>query len=119
MIRRLGKVAIPLLALSVAACQSTSPVKTVSSGAVMDGKWASADGVFVASFAGGRFTSRFTKTNEVLAQGSYSVQGAQVDMRWLSVATKQQRAASCSITGAASVHCNQVGGTGFDLRRIA
>jgi hypothetical protein len=119
MIRRLGKIAFPLLALTIAACQSTSPVQKVAAASPMDGKWASADGVFVASFRDGQFTSRFTKTNEVLAQGTYTIEGSRVDMRWLSVATKQQRSASCTILGAGNVHCNPVGGTGFDLNRIA
>jgi hypothetical protein len=83
----------------------------------MDGTWASADGVFVASFQGGNFTSRFTRTNEVLAQGSYTVSGDQVSMRWLSVATQQERSADCTMSGANNVHCEQAGGGGFDLVR--
>lgn len=118
MIRTFAKVACPLLALVAAACQTSQPGPQASRASAMDGKWASADGVFVASFNGGQFTSRFVKTNEVLAQGSYSVAGSNVDMRWLSVATKQQRSASCTISGAA-VHCNQAGGSAFDLQRIA
>jgi len=85
----------------------------------MDGEWAATDGVFVASFQGGAFTSRFTKTNEVLAQGTYSVAGRQVTMQWLSVATREQRAATCTMTGSNSVRCEQAGGGGFQLQRSA
>jgi len=85
----------------------------------MDGEWAATDGVFVASFRGGAFTSRFTKTNEVLAQGTYSVAGQQVTMQWLSVATQQQRSATCTMTGVDSVRCEQAGGGGFELQRSA
>lgn len=85
----------------------------------MDGSWAATDGVFVASFQGGAFTSRFTKTNEILAQGSYRVAGDTVTMEWLSVATQEQRSASCRISGANRVRCEQGGGGGFDLQRTA
>ena len=85
----------------------------------MDGSWASSDGVFAASFQGGKFTSRFIKTNEVLAQGTYTVTGSQVAMQWLSVATQQQRSASCAFAGSNTVRCEQAGGGGFELRRTA
>lgn len=107
--------AVPML---LAACQSMQQSARPARSA-MDGSWASTDGVFVASFQSGNFTSRFVKTNEVLAQGTYTVTGGQVAMRWLSVATQQERSADCSFTGADAVHCNQMGGGGFELRRTA
>lgn len=113
--------AFALSALLLAACQ-TGPTQigmrtTARAATPMDGSWASTDGVFVASFQGGNFTSRFTRTNEVLAQGSYNVSGDQVTMRWLSVATQQERSATCTMSGADSVHCDQAGGGGFELTR--
>jgi len=65
----------------------------------------------------GEFVSRFTATNEMLAKGSYSVAGTTVTMNWISVATKQQRAAACTIMSADVVACNQQGGGKFELRR--
>jgi hypothetical protein len=85
----------------------------------MDGVWASSDGVFVANFERGHFTSRFTATNEILAQGAYSVAGGGISMQWISAATKQQRAATCSFAGSDIVTCNQEGGGHFELRRSA
>jgi hypothetical protein len=85
----------------------------------MDGTWASTDGVFVASFDRGEFVSRFTATNEMLAKGTYSVTGSVIAMNWISVATKQQRAAQCSFQSADVVACNQQGGGKFELRRSA
>jgi hypothetical protein len=85
----------------------------------MDGNWASTDGVFVARFQDGRFTSRFTQTNEILAQGSYTVSGSNVSMQWISVQAQEQRSASCSIVGAGIVTCNQAGGGSFGLQRTA
>jgi hypothetical protein len=83
----------------------------------MEGNWASNDGVFVASFNDGVFTSRFTRTNEILAQGTYQVSGKTMTLQWISVATQQQRAATCAIVSAGSVSCIQAGGGSFDLNR--
>ena len=89
-------------------------------GTAMDGSWASTDGIFVASFQGGSFTSRFTQTNEILAQGSYTVNGPDIAMQWLSVATQQQRSANCSFAGSSNrVRCQQAGGGSFELTRTA
>lgn len=85
----------------------------------MDGTWASTDGVFVATFGQGKFTSRFTATNEILAQGTYTVAGSTITMDWISVATQQRRAAACSFMASDTVSCNQAGGGKFELRRSA
>jgi aspartate ammonia-lyase len=120
MIRASTAAALALSTILLGACQVTrQQTPPPATGTAMDGSWASTDGVFVASFQGGSFTSRFVKTNEVLAQGTYSLTGAQVAMQWLSVATQEQRSASCSFTGANDVHCEQAGGGGFELRRTA
>ncbi len=102
--------------LFLAACQSydVQPQATA-----MDGRWASTDGVFIADFQRGSFTSRFIQTNEILAQGTYTVTGSNVSMRWLSVQAQEQRAATCTFTGPSQVSCMQAGGGSFALQRTA
>ena len=117
MIRTTTKGGLALAVILLAACQTNQPAPRVMS--AMDGNWASTDGVFVATFQGGRFTSRFTQTNEVLAQGTYSVTGGNVSMQWVSVQAQQQRAANCAFTGTDSVACTQTGGGSFQLNRSA
>jgi len=107
-----------LAALLLAACQTYSQPPMQAS-TPMDGNWASSDGVFVATFQSGRFTSRFTQTNEILAQGTYTVAGTNVSMQWVSVQAQQQRSANCAFTGTDSVACTQTGGGGFELNRSA
>ncbi len=123
MIRASVPVVLALSGLLLAGCQTgPSPIGMQAPRAAatpMDGSWASTDGVFVANFQGGNFTSRFTRTNEILAQGTYSMSGSQISMRWLSVATQQERSASCSMSGADTVRCEQAGGGGFELQRAA
>jgi hypothetical protein len=119
MILRLARGALVTAALFLGACQtgfyqSPAPPPVMTP---MDGVWSSTDGVFVATFERGGFTSRFTATNEILAQGGYSVAGNMVTMQWTSVATQQRRSATCTINTPDSVTCNQDGGGHFELRR--
>ncbi len=118
MIYRGMRGAFVFAALLVGGCQTYQAAMPVQAAATpMDGGWASTDGVFIASFEHGNFTSRFTSTNEILAQGTYSVAGTTVSMQWESVATHQQRAAACTLMSADVVACNQQGGGKFELRR--
>lgn len=105
-----------LASFLLAACQMLQPA---ARGTRMDGRWASSDGIFVATFNGGSFTSVDARTSAVLAQGSYSVAGDQVSMQWLSLTSKQQRSATCTFAGAATVRCDQTGGGSFELTRSA
>jgi hypothetical protein len=120
MIFRSMRGALVLAVLAVAGCQSfqgSMSAPPPAAATAMDGNWASTDGVFVANFDRGNFVSRFTATNEMLAKGSYSVAGPNISMNWISVATKQQRAASCTFRSADLVACDQQGGGKFELRR--
>lgn len=121
MILRLARGALLTAALFVGACQTgfyqSSAPPPPQAMTPMDGMWSSTDGVFVAQFDAGRFTSRFTATNEILAQGSYNVAGNIVTMQWTSVATQQRRSATCTINTRDTVTCNQDGGGNFQLAR--
>ena len=100
--------------LGLAACQSTSGGGGMMS---MAGNWASADGIFVASFNGGHFTSRDAKTSKILAEGRYSEAAGGVQMDWTSSTTAQQHTASCRFSSQDQVTCSQVGASPFVLTR--
>jgi hypothetical protein len=127
MIRRSTALALALSSILLAACQTESPRMAryigtparAPASSPMDGQWASADGIFVASFRGGRFTSVDARTQAVLAEGSYFTTGNGIEMQWLSAATQQQRQATCSFVGPRSVNCTQTGATPFQLNRQA
>ncbi len=117
-------------AIVAGGCQSTDySTPAMPSGAMptqagapptpMDGTWASIDGVFVATFISGNFTSRFTQTNEILAQGTYTVAGPTVNLTWISVASQTQRSAVCTMATSDVVSCTQDDGGSFDLKRAA
>jgi hypothetical protein len=88
-------------------------------GTPMDGQWSSADGIFVATFRGGQFTSTDARTGAVLAQGTYTMSGGAANLNWISTQRKQQFSAVCTFRDPNAVHCEQPGATGFDLRRTA
>ena len=114
------RIALASCLTALAACQSyqsATPERTAAPSTPMDGKWASADGVFVATFQGGSFTSVDARTNAILAQGSYSAAGTVVTMNWRSAATDQQHSATCTLSDPNNVRCNQANATGFDLKR--
>ena len=116
---RTKSIAAVTVATLLAGCQMMSGGGGGPSRSQMDGTWASTDGVFVANFSGGSFVSRFTQTNEILAQGTYSVNGPDVTMQWMSAATGEQRSANCSFRSGNNVHCEQTGAGGFDMNRTA
>ena len=116
MIRASAKAALILSALLLAGCQS---MQQAPRGTAMEGTWASADGLFVATFQDGSFTSVDAKTNAVLARGRYSVQGSTVALNWTSSRRQQQFSATCTFTTRTDLHCSQLGSTEFDLRRRA
>ena len=117
MIRRSTTLGLALSTVLLAACQ-TGPGFMSRPALTMDGRWASGDGVFVATFNNSSFTSLDARTNAVLAQGSYSVQGNQVSMNWVSATANLQRSALCTFVSANSVTCDQPGATPFQLNRV-
>ncbi|SEQ41165.1 hypothetical protein SAMN05216548_104206 [Faunimonas pinastri] len=102
----------------LAACQSMGAGGGMKSASNLEGRWESADGVSVATFHEGSFTSRFTKNNEVLADGRYTNTGNVTQVNWYSKQGKQQKSASCTFQSKNSLKCNQPTGGSFVLNRV-
>ena len=122
MIRRSATLVLAFSTALLGACQTGSMPQMFAGGperTALDGQWRSSDGIFVASFQGGQFTSTDARTNAVLAQGSYTVSGNTANLSWISAQRQQQFSAVCTLTSPNAVHCEQAGTTGFDLRRTA
>ena len=116
MIRRPAVLAV--CAALLAGCQTSPMPQMFARGPAIDGRWASGDGLSVTTFGGGQLTTRFVETNEVVAQGSYTMAGDSIAMQWVSLRRQEQRSANCTLSGGDAMHCSQPGGGGFDLRRI-
>ena len=117
MIRRFAVLA--LSAALLAGCQTSPMPQMFSRGPAIEGQWASGDGLSVTTFGGGRLTTRFVQTNEVVGQGNYTMAGDTIAMQWISIRSQQQRSANCTLTGSDTMQCTQPGGSGFELRRAA
>ncbi|MEM7566171.1 MAG: hypothetical protein AAF321_02970 [Pseudomonadota bacterium] len=109
---------IGVAASLLAACQTVS---LPGAGGPFDGRWASTDGVFVASFADGAFTSRATaRPDVVLAQGSLTVTGpGSVQLNWFSQSQNANLSANCVSAGRGVLDCTPSRGTAFRLQRQA
>lgn len=102
------------IALAVASCQGSRSADRV------EGRWASDDGVFVATFDGGAFTSQLVSTGDtVVADGRYSDTGAAVQLRWTSIVANEGRSARCTFAGANRLACEPSAGDAFSMTRVA
>ncbi|WP_420393038.1 hypothetical protein [Acuticoccus sp.] len=100
--------------LGLAACVSGNVRPAV------DGNWASDDGVFVATFQNGAFTSRLTSTGEtVVADGRYNRTPSGLALAWTSIAANEQRGASCRFASQRQLVCSPSAGEAFSMTRVA
>lgn len=105
------------LAAGLAACQSASQPNRLGRG--LDGTWASDDGVFVATFDAGRFTSRLNSTGEIVADGRYVDlgDGGGAQLTWFSVVSQEQRTAVCTFLAPGRVQCEPNAGNAFTMTK--
>jgi hypothetical protein len=115
--KRLAALVLP--AILLAACQSDTS-QTGFTATPVDGEWVGTQGGVVATFQGGNFTSRLAETNEIVAQGTYTMtSGTEIRMEWQSPGTGQELSATCILAGASALHCKQPQGGDLILQRAA
>ena len=115
-------IAIGALAGLLAACQSPdySPRPVVSAQPQgIDGQWVDPNGI-ISSFNAGRFETRTTDTNSLLAEGSYryvSDQVVEIDLTSLLRQTTSR--VNCALAGLSQLNCTSSTGAQFTLVRRA
>jgi hypothetical protein len=88
--------------------------------AAIEGDWIATEHGVLTTFQGGRFTTRHLASNTILAEGSYStVAGNQIVMEWTSARTEQKLSASCKLSGAAVLSCEQEGSKKINFQRVS
>ena len=117
MIRRSTTAALLVCAAALAGCQTA--MMHSAGGPPVEGRWASGDGLSVSTLRQGRLVTRVNATGEVVADGTYAVEGNRVNFSWFSISAQQQRTAVCTFAGPNALRCDQAGGASFDLTRIA
>ena len=109
-------IAIGLLFVLVS-CQLN---KEVAGPPIVNGKWASADGVYTSEFSNGAFRSIANDTGNTLAEGSYIVRSeTAVDLSWTSRLSGASNTAKCTKPSADVLNCNDATGNRFTLRRTS
>jgi hypothetical protein len=102
---------------ALAACQTAGPTGPAPTG--VEGQWMSSDGVAVSTFSGGQFTTTATDTGNKLAEGTYVVSGATVQITGTSVIRQTPVSFSCLMAGGKQLSCTSSSGQAFTLVRRA
>ena len=104
---------------ALAACQSAGPGGPGMAPAGVEGQWMSSDGVAVSTFSGGTFTTTAVDTGNKLAEGSYIVSGANVQISGTSVIRQTPVSFNCMMAGGSQLNCTSSSGQQFGLTRRA
>ncbi len=107
---------VTIAALSVlTACQNA---KDIAGPPVLNGNWASSDGVYVAQFLNGQFKAVANDTGNVISEGSYiALAENKVQLNWLGKISGKTNQAECLKPEENQLDCVDVNGNKFSLRR--
>jgi hypothetical protein len=103
---------------ALAACQTPGPGGGPAPTGV-EGQWMSSDGVAVSTFSGGTFTTSAVDTGNKLAEGSYVVSGATVQITGTSVIRQSPISFNCLLASGSQLNCTSSAGQQFTLVRRA
>jgi hypothetical protein len=111
--------AIGALAVVVTACQSATytprPIPVQPQG--IEGQWTDPNGI-VSSFVNGRFETRTTDTNSLLAEGTYRyVSDNMVEIEMTSLLRQTNSRVNCALASQSQLNCTSSTGAQFTLVR--
>ncbi|WP_099865440.1 outer membrane lipoprotein Omp10 [Pararhizobium haloflavum] len=114
------------MAVLLAACQSAGPNRQLvlrevpqQRGPAIEGDWVDPNGI-VSSFNSGRFETRTTDTNSLLADGSYTlVSDRLVEIDMTSRVRGTQSQVNCALVSPSQLNCTSDSGSQFSLARRA
>jgi hypothetical protein len=104
---------------ALAACQTGGPGGAGLAPTGVDGDWMSSDGVAISRFAGGSFSTTANDTGRTLAQGTYTVSGATIQINGTSVIRQSPIAFNCLLASPRQLNCTSSAGQQFTLVRRA
>lgn len=104
-----------LLMITLAACQGN---KEVAGKPVLNGNWASSDGVYVAEFRNGTFQAVANDTGGVISRGEYvALSPEQVRLNWVGLVSGKANQANCQKPAENRLDCTDSNGNTFSLLR--
>jgi len=110
------KIAMLIAVGLLAACQN----KELAGPPVVNGNWASSDGVYVAEFLNGSFRAIANDNGSVISEGSYFVYSKEkIQLKWTSNISGQTNQAECVKPDINQMNCTDTNGKNFSLRRSA
>lgn len=114
--------AIAIIALTLASCQTETysyrPYGQVPSSGI-EGLWVDPNGI-ISSFQGGRFETRTTDSNSLLAEGSYRyVSNQMVEIDLTSLLRNTTSRVNCALVTLSQLNCTSSTGAQFTLVRRA
>ncbi|WP_244435585.1 hypothetical protein [Martelella sp. AD-3] len=95
-----------------------APTQPQAPRTAVDGQWRDKDGI-ISSFSAGKFETRTTDSNQVLAVGSYIVNGNVVEIDVTSVLRQTRSRVNCAIAAPYLLNCTPSQGARFSLYKPA
>ncbi len=112
----LGAGSLVLLGL-LAACQNN---KELAGPPLLNGNWASSDGIYVAQLANGEFKAVANDTGNIISEGTYiALSSDRVQINWVGKISGRSNQAECIKPDDNQLDCVDVSGNKFSLRRTA
>ncbi len=110
----LGVIAVGTMSL-LAACQVD---KDLAGPPILNGNWASSDGVYVAQLFNGQFKAVANDTGNVISEGSYiALAENKIQLSWVGKISGKSNQAECLKPEDNQLDCVDVNGNKFSLRR--
>ncbi|MEM7069569.1 MAG: hypothetical protein AAF478_11880 [Pseudomonadota bacterium] len=107
--------AIVAMAIFAAAC---NPNKDVAGPPLLNGKWASSDGIYTAEFLNGSFRAIANDSGAVISEGEYiALSETQIQLKWNGLVSGRSNQADCIKQEDHQLNCVDLNGNKFSLRR--
>ena len=102
--------------LMLGACQT----QEIAGPPLLNGDWASTDGVYTAKLQNGSFQATANDTGSVISKGSYTaISSEQVQLRWTGLVSGKSNEANCTKPDENRLDCVDMSGNRFSLVRGA
>ncbi|MDJ0613636.1 MAG: hypothetical protein QNJ29_08140 [Rhizobiaceae bacterium] len=103
-----------MASMLLAACQS----QEIAGPPVLNGDWASTDGVYVATLLNGSFQATANDTGQVISRGEYTaISSEQVQINWTGLVSGTTNQANCTKPDPNRLDCVDANGNRFSLVR--
>lgn len=114
---RIGILVCAVCSVFLTACQSN---KEVAGPPILNGSWASSDGVYTAELRNGNFRAVANDTGGVISEGEYvALSESKVRLKWKGVVSGQENQAECLKPSVDQLDCVDINGNKFSLRRTS